>query len=802
LQARRAHPEDGSAGPQEIRRKAFEALRELLARIADRRVLILHIDDLQWGDLDTASLIRVLLRPPDAPRMLLVLAFRSEERSRSPCLAALDGGALVDPLHLHVGPLPGGEAEELLQSLLATKAARVDLSAIAREAAGNPFLLQELAWFIAQKSENWDGAGPLDVQAALHARFDRLPRPALRLLETISVAGHPVPELVAWRAAGVSGEPSEGSGLLSAQHLVRSSVADGERQLEPFHDRIRETVVAGLSPERARECHRTLAEGLERAGASDPEVLAWHHQVAGDPVRALEFLVPAAAKAQQVLAFDRAARLLERALSLIDGDWHRRLELLGSLGQALANAGRSVEAAKVFLTAAAESPHEKVPFQRKAAEQLMFAGRVNEALALIRPELRAAGIHLSTGPRRALLSLLVDRLWIRIRGLSPGGPRIVAPERLALLEHVQRLATTTTLQDPLIGAALGTRFALEALQTGDPRLVALGTFQLAGHAITAPFSVRTSALMNLACERMTGVGDPRLLTLIGLLKGLRRYAGTDWREAVRILEALDPMLRERAPDLLWELWTSRWEMIRSLLYLGRWKEGRTRLLTAFAHARECGHLYVMASLVANVGMTAWLSQDDVAGARRNLRETSTLWTYPGIQQFWFLAAEVLVDLYEADGRTARERMRGGAADIRRALLAPYPSNCLVAYYLGGCAALASGVQVGPASRVRPALLREAESMARKLERVEGPSCRPLSVLLHAGVAAQRGQAAEASRLLVDAAMALDSVGMRAHADAARSQLARMQGKALPEFLPEEEVVNPEACIRMLAPGFH
>ncbi len=96
--------------PQERRKRAIAAFRELLQRAAERFPLVLFLDDVQWIDSETRLLLEDVMLHADAPKGLLVMCERGPwERDTtrgSPDAVSWLEGHDVEWKELQVPPLP------------------------------------------------------------------------------------------------------------------------------------------------------------------------------------------------------------------------------------------------------------------------------------------------------------------------------------------------------------------------------------------------------------------------------------------------------------------------------------------------------------------------------------------------------------------------------------------------------------------------------------------------------------------------------------------------------------------------
>ncbi len=552
----------------EQRRRGFQALRELLGRIADRSPLILFIDDLQWGDSDSAALLLELLRPPDPPPLLLIGCYRKEDGPDSPLIKALaTRPSVAEELQIQelvVAEFSPPEAEEMARSLLVSSRGPRSLSpeSIARESRGNPLFIDELARYVGELAEPLAGelvaSDEVRLDDVIWARVSRLPEDAQRLLETVAVAGRPLDRSTARRAAGLQENDQAALALLRTGRLLRGSGGAREDQIEIYHDRIGQTVVSHLSPQAREAVHQRLAFALEVSSIPDPESLAIHYQGAGSRERAAVYAADAAAKAAEALAFDRAARLYKLALELGTVDTAARQKLRVRLGDALANAGRGAEAAHAYLAAAeGASAADTLELQRRAAEQLLRSGHVDEGLSVLRKVLDRIGMRLPSTPRAALLSFLLRRVQLRLRGLSfrERSATEIPPSDLTRIDVCWSVSIGLSLIDTIRGRDFQTRHMLLALDAGEPYRVARAMANEAGYNATGgwPARRRTGELVDRAMALAERVREPHARGMANLNAGIAAYLEGRWDVGWELAQRCEKVFREECTGVAWEL---------------------------------------------------------------------------------------------------------------------------------------------------------------------------------------------------------------------------------------------------------
>ncbi len=365
---------------RELRRQAFGALRELLSRIGREQPLVIYLDDLQWGDIDSAALLADLFSGERPPRMLLLAAYRSEYIETSVCLKTLllsetssthrnpaeslpsersdsDSEQPSDDILFSSGSfkktssqrsdsssssqfrrseiplsstcwkeviveaLTADETRRLARSLLRDDLPNVDASAdqIVSQSGGSAYFVHELARHLNSGLDlsSISGVGLDDV---LWAHIQRLPDEAQKLMQIVAVSGQPIPLRNVLEAADLLAVSPRVLATLRTERFLRSSGPGMQAEVEAFHDRIRESVVNRLGAEIKTAHHGRLADTLERSEDASPETIAGHLEGAGRLEKAGRFYSEAAKFALQKLAFDRAEEFSKHAVRLAKSD--------------------------------------------------------------------------------------------------------------------------------------------------------------------------------------------------------------------------------------------------------------------------------------------------------------------------------------------------------------------------------------------------------------------------------------------------------------------------------------------------
>ncbi|MCA9691836.1 MAG: protein kinase [Myxococcales bacterium] len=771
----------------ELRRRAFASLRELLERLADRRRVVVHIDDLQWSDADSAVLLEELMRPPDPPAVLLILSYRVEDLTGAPRLAALlRGAATIDTRTIELRPLSEDDARALAVELFGGRHAAESharhIDAIVREADGSPFLIEQLARHVL--SGDVVAQKRLSLLEMLESQIARHPAGARELLDTLAVAARPVAQPVALEAARIRGDSRGLVKRLRAANLARLA---GEDELELYHDKIREALVADIAATRGsaaiRKIHARLARALLRRGSVDHERLYVHHREAGERYLAATFASRAARRAADALAFDQAANFYRAALELAplkDSEVvdHRILE--EGLGDALANAGRCREAAHAFLRAAVlVVPERALELRRAAAQQLLISGHVDEGIAVLDEVLAEVGLKLAVSPRRALVSVLSQRARLKLRGgaFTERTADEVPHADLFLIDVCWTVSTGLGMIDNTRAAEFQARGLILALEAGEPVRIARAKSMEAAFVASGGTRSRAAAtaLASDALALATRVGDHEVIALATMAAGACAYMVGEWRRAAVRCHEADVMLGLRCTGVPWQTATTRRFWMSALLRLGEYAELKRCLPEFLRDAEERGNIYAETDFRGRLN-ALWLCDDDPAGARADIDDVMARWTSRAwhIQHWNAVQAKALADLYEGRSTAALERLARDWRNIKRALLLRVEMIKVDVHELRARATLAQ-LASGSGGRDRDRLLRAVERDIATLEGMRVPWADPHVAGLRAGLAAIRGQERAAIDHLRAAIDLFDQLDMAGWATAGKRRLGALLG---------------------------
>ena len=337
--------DEARAASQERMKRELSALLQELSRT---RALVLFFDDLHWADLSTVDVLAYLAGKLDAIRVLIVVAYRTEElllsrhpfaqlklelQARGVCrdialafLSREDVGAylaLEFPEHRFPPELP---------------------ALIHARTEGSPLFMVDLVRYlrdrnvIAQDAGRWVLAGsitaierelPESVRSMIERKIDQLGDADRRLLVAASVQGYAFDSAVVAKAFGV--DAAEVEDRLETLERVHAFVRFIDEHELPdrtltlryrfVHVLYQNALYGSLRPTRRAALSAAVAEVLLAAyGEQSSKVaseVAHLYEAARDFARAAEYFRLAAQHASQIFALREAVTLARHGLSLL-----------------------------------------------------------------------------------------------------------------------------------------------------------------------------------------------------------------------------------------------------------------------------------------------------------------------------------------------------------------------------------------------------------------------------------------------------------------------------------------------------
>jgi ABC-type oligopeptide transport system substrate-binding subunit/serine/threonine protein kinase len=358
-------PEDMQAE----RDRLFQELVLFFSALARQAPLMLVVEDIQWADSSTLSLLRQLARHLRHERLLLAVTYRDVEPHEAQLLHELLLQLQRERLatRLKLLRLDREQTRELLAVLFSEEITPEFLEGIYTETEGNPFFIEEVCKTLVESGRLYYADGrwhrpsmeelgvPQNVSVAIDSRVRVLPQAAQQVLRLAAILGRTfsldiliaaseldeeglLDGLDAALRAQLLEEVSEEGAAPGRRDEYRDSKSDSHplpgKTLTFVHGLVASTLVESMTITQRRRLHQQAAAAIESVSPGQLEALAYHYDRAGNTAKATHYLLKAGDRARALYAFEEALRHYQRALVLLkeQGESKQAAETLMRLG--------------------------------------------------------------------------------------------------------------------------------------------------------------------------------------------------------------------------------------------------------------------------------------------------------------------------------------------------------------------------------------------------------------------------------------------------------------------------------------
>ncbi len=433
--------------PAELQQQTLLALRELWTCAAQRRPLLLVLDDVHWIDRPSLDVLLFLMGlVPNVPLIFYAIS-RADEGYVAREISAQAQERIPDRFRsLHLGPLPPAEVEHLLDELLDAPALPAEWRRIiVSRVEGNPFFLEEFVRMMMDRrllvqdaAGRWKAEGntagledvPRTLRGLILARVDTLEEQARHVLQCASVIGRTFSQRLLAEVVDAPAELPRDLRQLEQRGLIFPEADAAEERYAFSHALTQEAVYETLLKKRRQALHRAVGQAMERLYPDrimeQVELLAHHFYLGEEPERALHYAILAGQQASARYANREARTYYQRALELADAVPAvpaQRIAILAGMGDVEGFLGAYDAALGMYqqayaLAGAPEAglpPAQQAGLLRKMARIEERQGSYSRAASLLHSALDLLDGHTAQEAEHERARIYSDLGWVAFR---------------------------------------------------------------------------------------------------------------------------------------------------------------------------------------------------------------------------------------------------------------------------------------------------------------------------------------------------------------------------------------------------